>query len=125
VFSFQGFVKGILMHEIKIAEDLSALVLETAKKENISKVTKVNIIFGQLIQIVPDIFRFAFEETVRNSVAEDAELIIEVLPVEMKCINCGNDFQMIENRFSCNVCNSTDLEIIHGKELFIKSIEGE
>ena len=124
-FSFQGFVKEIFMHEIKIAEDLSSIVLETAKRGNLSKVTKVNIIFGQLIQIVPDIFRFAFNETVKNSVAEEAELIIEVIPVKMKCINCGNDFQVIENRFSCNVCNSTDLKIIQGKELFIKSIEGE
>ena len=44
------------MHEIRIAEDLSAIVLETARKENLSKVTKVNISFGQMIQIVPDIF---------------------------------------------------------------------
>jgi hydrogenase nickel incorporation protein HypA/HybF len=113
------------MHEIKIAEDLSLIVLETAKKESLSKVTKVNIIFGQLIQIVPDIFRFAFNEAVKNSVAREAELTIEVVPVKMKCINCGNDFRVIENRFSCDACNSTDLEIIHGKELFIKSIEGE
>ena len=125
VFSFQGFVKRVFMHEIRIAEDLSAIVLETAKKENLSKITKVNITFGQLIQIVPDIFRFAFDEAVKNSVAKEAELTIEVIPVKMKCINCGNDFQVIENRFSCNICNSTDLEIIHGKELFIKSIEGE
>jgi len=30
-----------------------------------------------------------------------------------------------ENRFACNICSSTDLGIIQGKELFIKSIEGE
>jgi Zn finger protein HypA/HybF involved in hydrogenase expression len=43
----------------------------------------------------------------------------------MKCKNCGSDFQVKENLFACNECNSTDLEIIQGKELFIKSIEGE
>lgn len=113
------------MHEIRIAEDLSAIVLETARKENLSKVTKVNISFGQLIQIVPDIFEFAFRETVRNSIAEDAELDIEIVPVKMKCMNCGSDFQVKENRFTCNICSSTDLGIIQGKELYIKSIEGE
>jgi hydrogenase nickel incorporation protein HypA/HybF len=113
------------MHEIKIAEDLSAIVLETAGRENLTKVTKVNISFGQLVQIVPDIFRFAFSEAVRNSVAEDAEVNIEIVPVRMKCINCGYDFQVMENRFTCNNCESTDLSIISGKELFIKSIEGE
>ena len=113
------------MHEIRIAEDLSVIVLDAARKENLSKVTKVNISFGQLVQIVPDIFEFAFRETVRNSIVQDAETDIEIIPVKMKCKNCGSDFQVKENLFACNVCSSTDLEIIQGKELFIKSIEGE
>jgi hydrogenase nickel incorporation protein HypA/HybF len=113
------------MHEIRIAEDLSFIVLDTARKENLSKVTKVNISFGQLVQIVPDIFEFAFREIVRNSVVQDAEIDIEIIPVKMKCKNCGSDFQVKDNLFACNVCGSTDVEIIQGKELFIKSIEGE
>jgi hydrogenase nickel incorporation protein HypA/HybF len=113
------------MHEIGIAEDLSLIVLDTAKKENLSKVTKVNISFGQLVQIVPDIFEFAFRETVRNSVAQDAVIDIEIIPVKVKCKNCGSDFQVTDFLFACNVCYSTDIEIIQGKELFITSIEGE
>ena len=113
------------MHELRIAEDLGAIVLETAGREKLSKVTRVNISFGQMIQIVPDIFEFAFREIVRNSVAEMAELDIEIIPVKMKCLNCGSDFQVKDNLFACNICSSTDLGIIQGKELFIKSIEGE
>jgi hydrogenase nickel incorporation protein HypA/HybF len=113
------------MHEIRIAKDLSEIVLDAARKNNLSKVTKVNISFGQMVQIVPDVFEFAFRETVRNSIARDAETDIEIIPVRMKCKNCGNNFQLKENIFACNQCNSTDLDIIQGKELFIKSIEGE
>jgi hydrogenase nickel incorporation protein HypA/HybF len=113
------------MHEIRIAEDLSAIVLEAADRENLSKVTRVNISLGQMIQIVPDIFEFAFREIVRNTIAEEAEVEIEIVPVKMKCSGCGNDFQVFANIFICNICGSADLEIIHGKELFIKSIEGE
>jgi hydrogenase nickel incorporation protein HypA/HybF len=113
------------MHEIGIAQDLSVIVLETAKREKLSRVTKVNVSFGQLVQIVPDIFRFAFSETVRGTIAENARVSIEIIPVKMKCIDCGNDFQVIDNRFECAVCGSTELRIIQGKELFVKSIEGE
>ena len=122
--SFREFVNFLIMHEIRIAEDLSAIVLEVANRENLSKVTIVHISFGQMIQIVPHIFEFAFREIVRNSIADEAEIDIEFVPVEMKCSNCGNGFQVSMNIFSCNICGSTDLEIIHGKELFIKSIEG-
>jgi len=101
------------------------IVLDAARKENLSKVTKVNISFGQLVQIVPEIFEFAFREILRNSIAQDAETDIEIIPVKMKCKICGSDFQVKENLFACNECNSTDLEILQGKELFIKSIEGE
>ncbi len=113
------------MHEIGIAQDLSAIVLETAKKENLSKVTRVSICMGKMVQIVPDIFSFAFREAVRNSIANDAELDIEVAEVRMACRNCGNVFKPDDNMFSCNVCNSSDTDIMQGRELFIKSIEGE
>jgi hydrogenase nickel incorporation protein HypA/HybF len=113
------------MHEIRIAEDLCAIVLEAAYSERLSKVTKINISFGQLIQIVPEIFEFAFRETVRNTVAEDAELSIEIIKVRMYCKNCGSEFQVNDSLFSCSNCSSTDLEIRSGKELFIKSIEGD
>lgn len=113
------------MHEIRIAEDLSVIVLEAARKNSLTKVTKVNISFGRLVQIVPDMFEFAFRETVKNSVARDAETDIEIIPVKMRCRKCGSNFQVKENTFICDHCSSTDLDIIQGMELFIKSIEGE
>jgi len=113
------------MHEIRIAEDLTAIVLEAAEKGNLSKVTRVNVSFGQLIQIVPDIFEFAFRETVRNTIAEDTEVTIEIVPARVKCLNCGSEFRLVEFQFACHKCGSTDLQIINGKELFVKSIEGE
>lgn len=115
----------MVMHEIKIAEDLSQIVLEVAGREKLSKVTKVNISFGQMVQIVPDIFNFAFREAVRETIAVDAEVDIELLPVKLKCRICKDEFMIHDNNFSCSKCGSTELDIIQGKELFVKSIEGE
>jgi hydrogenase nickel incorporation protein HypA/HybF len=123
--SCREFVRIIVMHEIRIAEDLSEIVTEVARREKLTNVSKINICFGQLIQIVPEVFEIAFREAVKDSTAENATLSIEILSVKMKCRNCNNDFQVSENRFACSICNSTDLEIIQGKELFIKSIEGD
>ena len=123
--SFRGYVKHLNMHELRIAEDLSEIVLNEAKKAGLSIVTKVNISFGKMVQIVPDIFEFAFRECVRDTFAQDAKVIIEIVPVKMKCMRCGEDFRVTENKFECSACGSADLEIIQGKELFINSIEGE
>jgi len=113
------------MHELKIAEELASVVIEAAKKENLSRVTEVNISFGELVQIVPDIFRFAFSETVRDTLAENANVNIEIIQVRMRCIDCGNDFRVTNNEFSCDSCGSADIDITEGRELFVKSIEGE
>jgi len=113
------------MHEIRIAKDLFNIILAVAENAKLSKVTKVNITFGKMVQIVPEIFEFAFRETVRDSVANDAALDIEIAGIRLKCRNCGHDFQLDDNLFACRICNSYETDIIQGNELFIKSIEGE
>ena len=113
------------MHEITIAQDLARIVLEVAGSENLGRVTKVNISFGQMIQIVPDIFDFAFREAVRDTISMDAVIDIEILPVRVRCKNCKEEFTINDYTFFCDRCGSTDLDIIQGKELFVKSIEGE
>lgn len=113
------------MHEISIAEDLAGIVLETARDNGLSEVCTVNVSFGQMIQIVPEIFRFAFSEAVRQTIASGAEINIEIIPIKLKCSGCGSEFLMGEDLFICANCGSSELQIIQGKELFIKSIEGE
>jgi hydrogenase nickel incorporation protein HypA/HybF len=113
------------MHELKIAEDLVKIVLDAATKEGLKKVFTVNVCFGEMIQIVPEIFEFAFTETVRDTIAFNAIIDIEIVPVKLKCKDCGNEFGLSGNMFFCPVCSSADIEILQGKELYVKSIEGE
>jgi hydrogenase nickel incorporation protein HypA/HybF len=124
-FRFRGSVNKITMHEISIAKELADIVLEEAGKGNLSKVAKVSICFGELVQIVPDIFEFAFRETVRDTIAAGSEIDIEVARVKMKCRVCGSEFRVDSNVFRCNICLSDELDFVHGIEMFVKSIEGE
>ena len=109
----------MIMHEISIVKDLSDIVLEVADREKLSKVTKVNISFGQMIQVVPDIFEFAFKETVRDTIAMDAVVDIEILPVKTRCRICKlidydedllRSFQVIPEINGFDVITSTDGE---------------
>ena len=114
------------MHEIRIAEDLKKIILDVASQNDLKKITKVNLQFGELVQIVPDIFQFAFEESSRDSIFEEAAMHLEILPVKLKCEMCHHEFSIKKNgRYSCSKCNSNNIEIIQGKEILIKSIEGE
>ena len=113
------------MHELAIAQELSGIVLDTAVKEKLTIVSRVNVIFGKMIQVVPEIFEFAFRVSVKDSVAAKAELSIEIVPVRIKCRACGNESEIKDNSFICNSCGSRDVDLVQGREIYIKSIEGE
>ncbi|MFW5721536.1 MAG: hydrogenase maturation nickel metallochaperone HypA [Bacteroidota bacterium] len=113
------------MHELKIALELIEIIKDVAEKENLKSVTKVNIQFGKMIQIVPDIFQFAFEEATRDSIAEGAKLNLEILPVKFACKKCNLNTEVGDLLFKCPNCGSVDLDLIQGRETIIESIEGE
>lgn len=112
------------MHELRIAEDLAAMVAGYAAEAGLKNVVKVNISFGEYIQIVPELFEAAFSEASRDTVAEGAELDIEIIPAEMRCLGCGSAYKPAGDLCACSVCGSEEIDLIHGKELFVKSIEG-
>lgn len=113
------------MHELSIAADLVKIVLDTASAEELASVTRVNVTFGKMVQIVPHVFENAFRVCVKGSVAEEALLDMEILPVKAVCMECNEEYFPQENHFSCSKCGSGSIKIIQGKELFVKSIEGE
>jgi len=113
------------MHEIRIAEELSAIVTGTATGSGLKKVDRVNVCFGEFIQVVPEIFERAFREAVRETPAADALLEIEIIPAELRCIACGTMYNPDSEVYVCGACGSEEISVVHGKELFIKSIEGD
>jgi len=113
------------MHELKIAEELIGIINEVAESEKLKKVTKVNIQFGKMIQIVPDIFQFVFESAVKGTLAKNAKLKLEILPVVFVCNKCKEEAEIDDLFFVCPRCGSNDLELIQGRETIIESIEGE
>ncbi|TLX75732.1 hydrogenase maturation nickel metallochaperone HypA [Labilibacter sediminis] len=112
------------MHEIAIVNHLFEIINEVSKKENLSKISQVNFLLGEMQQIVPEIFRFAFESAAENTIAQNAILNIEIVSIKGQCNSC-NKICDVKKVFYCSFCGSKDLNIINGNELIIKSIEGE
>lgn len=113
------------MHELSIISNVYRIVEETAASGGLKKITKINLMVGALNQVVPEMLLFAYETITRGTFAEGSELVIIPVPIRMKCNICKNVFSLTENLFICTSCGSPDLELLEGKELFIKSIEGE
>lgn len=113
------------MHELSIIQNIFKVVEETAANNHFKKVTKVHLKIGKMRQVVPEFLIFAFETVSKNTIAEGAQLVIEITPIILQCKACGNSFEEKgDEPLKCPKCGHEDLKIISGKEIILDNIEG-
>ena len=120
------------MHEFSFAYDIFKIAEATALKYNAKKITEVYLEIGELTLIVPELLKKSFEMATSGSIAEGAELIIELTPGKIKCRNCNKISSVTLSEesyltglqlFQCQHCKSKDTEIVEGKKANVKNIK--
>ncbi|MBT3302927.1 MAG: hydrogenase maturation nickel metallochaperone HypA [Bacteroidetes bacterium] len=110
------------MHELSIAMNIVEIAEEEAQKAGSTKIKKIELAVGKLSGVVYEALDFALKEAVKNSMLEEAEILIHEIEGESKCLKCYHIFAT-ENIFDiCPKCNHTQCETIQGKELKINSL---
>ena len=113
------------MHEFAIIQSVFKQLEDIAKQNNLQSISKVTLSIGRLRQVFPEFLQFAFETASEHTIAKHAKLIIEEVPIKVHCKTCGDEFIIERNTYICPKCQGTKLEVLSGKEILIKSIEGE
>lgn len=113
------------MHEMGIAQNILDIAVEAANKESAKKISRINLVAGELRGIVPMQLSFCFSIVAKESIASGAYLHVEEVPVTARCSDCGTDFQVQEYQYTCPDCKSTKIQVTGGAELRIKDIEIE
>ena len=111
------------MHEIVITRNLVSLLEEAVKENHVGMVKTIHLEVGRLRYIVPDIMVTCFNQIPKSDKLKQAELDLKVLPVKLKCSDCGKICESGDNNFACKACLSKDVDIVSGKEFLLKSIE--
>ena len=113
------------MHEMSITTSLVKLLNEHLKGYPGARVTRVNLKVGRLTAVEPDALTFCFQVLTEGTPIEGAELLIELVPVRVRCFQCQNCFEVEGFYFQCPKCSGTELETIAGNELDLMSLEIE
>ncbi len=109
------------MHEMTIAINIVDIICQKANDEKAVKVNIVELVIGELSGIMINSLEFCFEAACKNTIADGAELKINIINAEAFCKSCNKNFS-IESDFSpCPTCNDFNFELIKGKEFSIKS----
>ena len=101
------------------------IVFETANDHDIKQIRNVELVIGRMNQMVPDMLVFAFDSSTANTIASEARLSIDWVPIRMKCKECLTEYPVEEQIYLCPFCGSFDSTCFSGNELYVKSIEGE
>ncbi len=117
------------MHELSMAQGIINAVLETAQSNNATEVNEVTIEIGRLAMINPEQLEFILGVLIENTIIEDAEIIIEEIPIEIICNDCefhGNAVVDDKDHYApmvkCPECESFKIEILNGKDIIVKNI---
>ncbi len=113
------------MHEMALTQSIIDIIVEEAAKNGASRITRADIVLGEMSGAVDHCIEFNFEYLSRNTPAEGAKLNFINIPKQARCLECGHEFYPGGTLWTCETCNSLKLEIISGNELYIKSIEVE
>ncbi|MBE3108999.1 MAG: hydrogenase maturation nickel metallochaperone HypA [Acidobacteria bacterium] len=113
------------MHELSLIASVFDILEEKTREHGASRVTAVVLRVGRMSGVVPDLLESAFETYKNGTLAEGARLTIEVVPVKLRCPDCGGTSVREDTDFSCTACGSRRVEIVEGREIVVEKIELE
>lgn len=113
------------MHELSIAMSLVEQVDEAARREGASRVVSIIMSLGKLSGVEREQLEFCFPLASEGSLLDGAQLIIEEEPARIRCLCCAVESVPEPPFLLCEKCSSSQVEVISGRDLAIRSMEIE
>lgn len=113
------------MHEFSFGQGIVDAALEELERNTAGngRITKVIVVVGRLHQIIEDNLQMAFEVLSRDTAAEGAVMELRFEEITFHCRACGKKGVVDPPVFLCSGCQSGNLEILTGKELYLEKME--
>jgi len=111
------------MHEFSVCQGLLDQVESIAGQHGAQRVTAITLHIGPLSGVEPELLQQAFSLARAGGVAAQAILIIDALPIRVRCETCGRESEASPNRLLCGHCRDFHTRLISGDELLLARVE--
>jgi len=111
------------LHEFSITQNILSIALEKATTANASRISKINLVTGELAGIVDECVEFCFDFLSKDTIAAQASLSFYHPPTQLHCRNCATVFSPDNLVWTCPNCHEQTIKIISGRECYVDSIE--
>jgi hydrogenase nickel incorporation protein HypA/HybF len=113
------------VHEMSIARSIVEIVDETLRAEPGARVERVVVRVGRLVSVVPDSLAFCYQAITEGTALAGSDLVVEEVPVRVRCAACGETTELEAFAFRCARCGGVELTTLSGNELVVSHIEVE
>ena len=111
------------MHELAVCQALMEQVEAVARDQCADRVVAIHLGIGPLSGVEPRLLQHAFPIASAGSVAAEADLVINSLPVVVNCKRCGKDSEVLPSRLLCAHCGDWRTSLVSGDELSLQTVE--
>ena len=111
------------MHELSICQQIVKQVDEIALQNQAVAVESITLRIGPLSGVEAALLKQAFPFAAVQTLAENAELIIEKCPVVILCQTCGAKSNAVSNKLVCSQCGDYHTQLVSGDEMLLASVE--
>jgi hydrogenase nickel incorporation protein HypA/HybF len=111
------------MHELSIAASILDIAEARAREHNAASIQVIRIRLGQFANIAREALEFAFEIARQGTLAQNAQLEIEMVAMLVECVVCHAVNR--PERTLCLICVHCGfpLKVVSGEELQLEYIE--
>jgi len=113
------------LHEFDITQSILSIAMEKANTAKAIRISKINLVIGELSGIVDDCVQFYFDFLCKETIAAEASLSFRHEPVNLRCRTCDVVFSPETINWVCPGCRGQSIEILSGRECYVESIEVE
>jgi hydrogenase nickel incorporation protein HypA/HybF len=111
------------MHELAVCQGLISQVTRIAADHDARAVERIVVRIGPLSGVEAPLLQQAYTLARAGTVAEQAELVTESLPIRVHCSRCGADTDASVNRLVCGACGDWRTQLLSGDEMILASVE--
>lgn len=110
------------MHELSLVMSILQIAEENARNAGADHIEEIELDMGELSGVEPNAFDFAWNQATQGTLLENAQLKINRIRGEVRCLDCSHLFPASQLYESCPSCGSHWQQILQGKEFRVKTL---
>jgi hydrogenase nickel incorporation protein HypA/HybF len=113
------------VHELSVCQSLIRQAEVVAREHHAGAIAVIRLRVGPLSGVELPLLARAFTVARGGTLAENADLVTESLPVRVRCRTCRAETVAAPNRLLCGACGEWRTELMSGDEMLMTGLELE